>query len=390
MTTFRFNTSSENTHTTNLLVYMATKATATLDLVSQDRLNMSWKMQEEKSMFELGCGVHAVLFEDSELTVRVEERGDVKMKNFNGKWKGKTVEIEGMKDVEQMNRMIKEAEKHMESFLIDTIGRSHLVYDAKNAMGKKLEKISTRTKDSVFLKQGELDKILTTVKKFLSSKDIYAKCHMPYKLNILLHGLPGSGKTSIIAAVATEFKLDVLTIPFSSSLNDESLCSALNKTRMYNCSIVVLEDVDCLFELSRKQGDTQRTGLTLSGLLNCMDGMLRTSGLIMFLTANLTDAIDAAVLRSARVDLSLHFTHADEFQTKSCFEFYASIFGWKRDEWPKFWDGISCLQFSMATVQQFFFQRRDLEEDVLSVEEFKSAVRNAEAVKKVVGGDLYS
>ena len=50
-----------------------------------------------------------------------------------------------------------------------------------------------------------------------------------------------------------------------------------------------------------------------------MDGLLRggADGLIMFLTANMTSKIDEAMLRTARVDLSLAFTHADRFQGRT-------------------------------------------------------------------------
>ena len=101
-----------------------------------------------------------------------------------------------------------------------------------------------------------------------------------------------------------------------------------------NCRLIALEDVDCLFEHTRKPHDTAKTRLTLSGLLNCMDGLLRggADGLIMILTANMTNEIDEAMLRTARVDLSLAFTHADRFQARACFVFYSSVLGWEHTE----------------------------------------------------------
>ena len=64
--------------------------------------------------------------------------------------------------------------------------------------------------------------------------------------------------------------------------------------------------MDCLFEHTRKLHDSAKTRLTLSGLLNCMDGLLRggSDGLIMILTANMTSEINEAMLRTASVDLS--------------------------------------------------------------------------------------
>ena len=69
--------------------------------------------------------------------------------------------------------------------------------------------------------------------------------------------------------------------------------------------------MDCLFEHKRKPHDSAKTLLTLLGLLNCMDELLRSGsdGLIMILTANMTSDIVKAMLLTARVDLSLAFTH---------------------------------------------------------------------------------
>ena len=60
--------------------------------------------------------------------------------------------------------------------------------------------------------------------------------------------------------------------------------------KQLDCCLIVLEDVDCLFEHTHKPHDSAKTLLTLLGLLNCMDWLLhcRAEGLIMFLTANMT------------------------------------------------------------------------------------------------------
>lgn len=58
-----------------------------------------------------------------------------------------------------------------------------------------------------------------------------------------------------------------------------------------------------------------------------MDGIsrrtsVRVGGLIMFFTANCGTEIYAAVLRSARVDIAIEFSRADEFQARACYAFY--------------------------------------------------------------------
>ena len=93
-----------------------------------------------------------------------------------------------------------------------------------------------------------------------------------------------------------------------------------------------------------------------------MDRLLRgrADGLIMFLTAKMANEIDVAMLRTARVDLSLAFTHAYRFQGRAYFMFYSSILGWEfnEEDWEAFWERVACFQFSTTQLQQYFFQGR--------------------------------
>ena len=67
---------------------------------------------------------------------------------------------------------------------------------------------------------------------------------MLYKLNILLHGIEGSGKTSVITTVASHFGLNVAIIQFTSELADDTLAKGLMRASQLNCRLIALEDVD--------------------------------------------------------------------------------------------------------------------------------------------------
>lgn len=137
--------------------------------------------------------------------------------------------------------------------------------------------------------------------------------------------------------------------------------------------------------------------LTLSGLLNCMDGLLRGDGLIMVFTANSLEHLEDAVLRTARVDFALRFTHADEFQARSVFEFYYPKLllhqpeqkeeeeDKKEKEWKRLRDALAPpLQFTVADLQQFFFRvsatTATAEKEELPVERFKEEFVNKSVI----------
>jgi len=83
-----------------------------------------------------------------------------------------------------------------------------------------------------------------------------------------------------------------------------------------NKSILVVEDIDCSMELQQRQDDngTQQHGrrqeekVTLSGLLNFVDGLWSSCGeeRIIVFTTNYKDRLDPALLRPGRMDMHVH------------------------------------------------------------------------------------
>ena len=157
-------------------------------------------------------------------------------------------------------------------------------------------------------------------------------------------------------------------VPFSRHLDDDALPKALQQISTSGCRMVVLEDIDSFLA-------SRGAALTLSGLLNCLDGLMRGDGLIVMLTANSIEKIGAdcqALVRTARIDVALEFTHADEFQTRAAFDHYFPLLSSEEkardEEWARFWSVAKKHKYSVAALQQFFFRARGKES--LPVEEF--------------------
>jgi hypothetical protein len=110
--------------------------------------------------------------------------------------------------------------------------------------------IPKRCFDSIFLKKDSLNKIKDPITRFLN-KDVYkeyCKHGIPYKLNILLHGPPGTGKTSIIHSIASEYDANICILNINSELKEETLIDAISQVNEgAKRSILVLEDIDCIF-----------------------------------------------------------------------------------------------------------------------------------------------
>ena len=123
---------------------------------------------------------------------------------------------------------------------------------------------------------------------------------VPYGRGYLLHGPPGGGKTSFFLALAGALDLDVCLLSLSDEgLTDDRLALALaNAPR--NCC-VLLEDVDAAFASE----ETSRGHLTLSGLLNALDGAAAADGRVELMTTNYVKVRFGVVGRAASTSSSL-------------------------------------------------------------------------------------
>ena len=74
---------------------------------------------------------------------------------------------------------------------------------------------------------------------------------LPDKLGIFLHGLPGTGKTSTILAIASFLKKDIYYVDLKTIETDEELTSVFNHINdvSANGGIVVIEDIDAMTDV---------------------------------------------------------------------------------------------------------------------------------------------
>ena len=182
-----------------------------------------------------------------------------------------------------------------------------------------------RLLDSVVLNPGEKENLLEDVKRFRSSRERYRKLGVPYHRGYLFYGPPGTGKTSVVSALAGMFGMSIYSVNLA-QFNDRSLVSAMNEVQRN--SVILFEDIDCMKsgdargqeEPNREQNPKSQNakenqlGVTLSGLLNALDGFSAPDNVLFVMTSNRIETLDPALLRPGRIDYRLYLGKATEHQ----------------------------------------------------------------------------
>lgn len=167
-----------------------------------------------------------------------------------------------------------------------------------------------RSLASVILPAGVVEGLLADANEFLGKEEWYREVGIPWHHGYLFHGVPGSGKTSLAAALAGELHMDLYLLNIGGSgMNDERLSSLMADIR--SGSMIVMEDVDCTVP---DRDTNQANRVTLSGLLNCLDGIMSREGCMIVMTTNYRNVLDAALIRPGRVDRELEFGYATSDQ----------------------------------------------------------------------------
>ena len=179
-----------------------------------------------------------------------------------------------------------------------------------------------RPLESVILDKGVKERIVEDVKDFLNSARWYYDRGIPYRRGYLLHGPPGSGKSSFIQALAGHLDYNIAILNLSErGLTDDRLNHLL--TIIPKGTLVLLEDVDAAFSNRRVQSDAdgyRGANVTFSGLLNALDGVASAEERILFLTTNHVERLDEALVRPGRVDMTVRLGEASRWQVEQLWD----------------------------------------------------------------------
>lgn len=227
------------------------------------------------------------------------------------KWKDKFYEM--------LNEYSKFEEKSQEEFIYYTDGRPSV-----NAIFKPFSQVILKDKDNLIR---YIDNFITNIPVY------YDKYNMISKLSIILHGKPGTGKSTVARAIAKHLGITSIT-----SLGPDYFNSPENKTAKRNrgyssreMTVYTIDDIDCICK-SREEKNDKENNEVLSTLLSFLDNpptfYYKTKDgtsypiSIVIATTNYYDKLDEAVKRYGRFDLKIEMNDFNKEQAEEMCRLY--------------------------------------------------------------------
>ena len=235
-----------------------------------------------------------------------------------------------------------------------------------------LNKKPNRSLDSLCFDNNLQYELYDELKDFLSPETEldYISYGIPYKYNILLEGYPGTGKSSIIHAMASELNMNMCTIAFDRELTDKQFMRAFKNVP--DNSIIILEDIDTCFK-DRTDKDNH-IGLTFSGLLNTLDGPASVWRQIIVMTTNFKCNLDEALIRPGRIDKVIHFDYASKKQIDIIFNKFVPN---NSELCSQFKKQLKSTKVTTAMLQQYLFTYRKDNKIIENIDELKKMSKDS-------------
>ena len=190
---------------------------------------------------------------------------------------------------------------------VDTKYGSNYIKYYYNANGevKCAGRVINKNFDNIYLSDGLVDSLKKDLDMFENSKEIYDTYGIRYKRTYLFYGPPGTGKSSLSLGISNYTKRDILSINMSKDMTDSNLITLISNRPKK--SIVLFEDIDCLLDdINRKEESKEKeVKISLSCILNILDGIYTPNDVIFIITTNDLDKIDEAIKRKGRTDVLL-------------------------------------------------------------------------------------
>lgn len=195
---------------------------------------------------------------------------------------------------------------------------------------------------------------MSEMKMWIDNEAWFRAKSVPWRRGWLLHGPPGTGKSTLVRAMAMHFDLPVFTFDLSTHDN-ESFTAAWSQVSSNAPCVALIEDIDGVFDGRTNVAVTNknRDNLTFDCLLNCISGVGNSDGVFLIVTTNHPERLDPALgvveggrsSRPGRIDRIIELTFMQEPERRALANHILSDFDGEIGNAVSRGEGMTAAQF---------------------------------------------
>jgi len=265
------------------------------------------------------------------------------------------------------------------------------IYTNNRNQWNNSESNNFRKLDTIILKDDLKNTIKNDMQLFLNSEEWYQHRDIPYTRGYLFYGHPGTGKTSMIKGLSLFSKRHIHYLMLNEVETDTQLVELI-KSINYKETILVIEDIDAMLNVVKSrtmeqksyeefinekdkdkkmtkeeweqytESKNKRSTITLSGLLNVIDGLFSSHGRILIMTTNHPEILDSALIRPGRIDCKFLFDNCNREQIGRLYEMF---FNKELSELNKYQLKQITKKYSPAEITSIFLRYRNNPDNAL-------------------------
>lgn len=209
--------------------------------------------------------------------------------------------------------------------LLEIPQREFMEKSIEHKISTKLVNEKFKSFDTLYLRENDIRNLLNMLTKFKNGGKLFEEYELPNKLGIMLYGLPGTGKTTTIHAIASFLQKNIYYINLSTVETNEELQLVFDHVLLesVNGGIIVFEDIDAMTNIVHDRTTNKvdsDSRLTLEYFLNLLQGSLTRDGTIFIATTNHLEMLDPAFHRVGRFDVKINMKKCDHYQIKMIYK----------------------------------------------------------------------
>jgi ATP-dependent Zn protease len=240
--------------------------------------------------------------------------------------------------------------------------------------------LNPRNMKTVYLPKQIESEILDCIQNFQNDQAFFKDNGFSSRYTFLFSGLPGVGKTSTIISLASQLNMDIYYLSLKSKISDFMTIGQL-MNNIKKDSILMIEDLDrsvgkAVKDTKQNNSNTlfgQMNDIDISDLLNCFDGVMSPSNVLIFITANNTDNLPKALLRPGRINKHIRFPAITmEVFNKIVTKFYDDEYKNMPELYNETLENILARNVSVATIMATVVETRRLK---MGIEHFLNELK---------------